>query len=551
MKIALTLCFFACAALCANGGRVRFIDVTASAGIHFRHYNGAKGKKWLPETMGSGCAFADLDGDGWPDILLMNDKDWKPGSTRHTLALYRNNHDGTFTDVTKGSGMDVPMYAMGVAVADYDNDGLPDIYITALGGDHLFHNEGHDHFRDVTAASGIHNANFGTSAAWFDYDRDGKADLIVANYVRWTPKTDVWCSMDGKTKSYCTPESYKGESLRLYRNLGDGRFEDVTKKAGLYDLSSKSLGIVVFDYNGDGWPDLYIANDTQPNKLYRNNGNGTFTEVGLQAGVAYGPDGTARGSMGVDAADYTRSGRPDLVVGNFSKQMMGLYRNNGHGLFTEVASSTPLARASYSDVTFGTFFFDYDLDGWPDIFAVNGHIDPDISRVHPDLQFRERPLLFHNNEHGNFTNASDSVGPDIRESIIGRGAAYADYDHDGDLDILITENNGPARLLRNDGGNRNHWINVRLIGRKSNRSALGTVVRIDSASGSQWQRVHSGSSYCSQSALALTFGLKQDPRVLKLTIYWPSGKVQNFKDLPIDRFFTIDELAGLVKTQTK
>ncbi|MGH9654608.1 MAG: CRTAC1 family protein [Bryobacteraceae bacterium] len=555
MNIALTFyffaCTFACTALCANGGGVRFTDVTASAGIHFRHYNGAKGKKWLPETMGSGCAFVDLDGDGWPDILLLNDKDWKPGRTRHTLALYKNNRNGTFTDVTKGSGLDIPMYAMGVAVADYDNDGLPDIYITALGGDHLFHNEGHDRFRDVTAASGIHNVDFGTSAAWFDYDRDGKADLIVANYVQWSPKTDVWCSMDGKTKSYCTPESYKGESLRLYRNLGNGRFKDVTKKAGLYDLTSKSLGIVVFDYNGDGWPDLYIANDTQPNKLYRNNGNGTFTEIGLQAGVAYGPDGTARGSMGVDAADYTRSGRPDLVVGNFSKQMMGLYRNNGHGLFTEVAASTPLARASYRDVTFGTFFFDYDLDGWPDIFAVNGHIDPDISRVHPDLQFREQPLLFHNDEHGNFTNASNSVGPDIRRPIVGRGAAYADYDHDGDLDILITENNGPARLLRNDGGNRNHWINVRLIGRKSNRSALGAVVRIESASGSQWQRVHSGSSYCSQSALALTFGLKQDPRVSKMTIYWPSGKEQNFKNLPIDRFFSIDELAGLVKTQTK
>lgn len=525
--------------------------MTASAGIHFRHYNGAKGKKWLPETMGSGCAFADLDGDGWPDILLLNDKGWKPGRTRHTLALYRNNRNGTFTDVTKGSGLDLPMYAMGVAVADYDNDGLPDIYITALGGDHLFHNEGHDRFRDVTAASGIHNADFGTSAAWFDYDRDGKADLIVANYVQWSPKTDVWCSMDGKTKSYCTPESYKGESLRLYRNLGNGKFEDVTKKAGLYDPTSKSLGIVVFDYNGDGWPDLYIANDTQPNKLYRNNKNGTFTEVGLQAGVAYGPDGTARGSMGVDAADYTRSGRPDLVVGNFAKQMMGLYRNNGHGLFSEVASSTPLARASYRDVTFGTFFFDYDLDGWPDIFAVNGHIDPDISKTHPEVQFREEPLLFHNNEHGNFTNVSNSVGPDILKPIVGRGAAYADYDHDGDLDILITENNGPARLLRNDGGNRNHWINVHLIGRKSNRSALGAVVRIESASGSQWQTVHSGSSYCSQSALALTFGLKQDPRVSKLTIYWPSGKVQNFKDLPIDRFFTIDESAGLIKTQPK
>lgn len=548
IKFSLPLCLFVCTALCAsNGPQIRFVDVTDSAGIHFRHYTGAEGKKWLPETMGSGCAFVDLDADGWADILLLNDTDWKPGDKRHTLALYRNNHNGTFADVTKGSGLDIPMYAMGIAVADYDNDGLPDIYITALGGDHLFHNEGHDHFRDVTAQSGIRNANFGTSAAWFDYDRDGKADLIVANYVQWSPSTDVWCSMDGKTKSYCTPQAYKGESLRLYRNLGNGRFEDVTKKAGLYDPTSKNLGIAVFDYNNDGWPDLYITNDTQPNKLYRNNKNGTFTDIALQAGVAYGQDGTARGGMGVDAADYARTGRQDLIVGNFSNQMMALYRNDGNGLFTDMASATAIARASFRDVTFGTFFFDYDLDGFPDIFAVNGHIDPDIGRTHPELSFREAPLLFHNNEHGGFTDATHSVGPDLPRPIVGRGAAYADYDHDGDLDILITENNGPARLLRNDGGNRNHWINVRLIGRQSNRSALGAVVRVQSASGVQSQRVHSGSSYCSQSALALTFGLNQDPRVSKLTVYWPSGKVQNFDNLPADRFITIDENAGLIR----
>jgi enediyne biosynthesis protein E4 len=524
---------------------VRFVDISKQAGIHFSHYNGAVGKKWLPETIGSGCAFTDLDGDGWADIFLLNGKDWVHSGTRHLPALYRNNHNGTFSDITKGSGLDVEMYANGVAVADYDNDGLPDIYVTALEGDHLFHNEGHGHFKDVTAASGIHNANFGTSAAWLDFDRDGKADLAVANYVQWSGPKDIRCSMDGKTKSYCTPEVYKGESVKLYHNLGNGRFEDVTKKAGLENASSKSLGIVVFDFNGDGWPDLFISNDTQPNKLYRNNKNGTFTEQAVESGLAYAEDGTARGAMGADAADYDRSGHPHLVVGNFSKQMMALYHNDGTGLFSDVASSTALSRSTILDVTFGTFFFDYDLDGFPDIFAVNGHIEPDINRTESDLQFREPARLFHNNGHGSFEDASNSVGPDIGRPIVGRGAAYADFDHDGDLDVLVTQNGGPAELLRNDGGNKNNWLNVRLIGRQSNRSGLGAVVRVESASGRQWQTVHSGSSYCSQSELALTFGVKQDRTISKLTVEWPSGKTQRFENIPVNRFLVIDESAGL------
>lgn len=285
-------------AFAVPGTSVRFVDVTQKAGIRFVHNSGAKGKKYLPETLGAGCAFIDLDGDGWADILLVNGKDWPPFRGQRSLpALYHNNHDGTFTDITKGSGLDVEMFGMGVAVADYDNDGRPDVYITALEGDHLFHNEGHGHFRDVTASSGIHNADFGTSAAWFDYDKDGKADLVVGNYVDWRLQKDLWCSLDGATKSYCTPESYKGKSVKLFHNLGGGKFEDVTAKAGLAYDTSKSLGIVIFDYNGDGWPDVFISNDTQPNKLYRNNGNGSFTEEGMQAGVAYGEDGGAQWAL--------------------------------------------------------------------------------------------------------------------------------------------------------------------------------------------------------------------------------------------------------------
>ncbi|HSU59841.1 MAG TPA: CRTAC1 family protein [Bryobacteraceae bacterium] len=552
MKHRITILCIVCvcpamAATAPANNTIRFIDSTQKAGIHFTHHSGATGKKYLPETMGAGCAFIDLDGDGWPDILLINGTDFAPHKQRWLPALYHNNHNGTFTDVTRGSGLDVEMYGMGVAVADYDNDGLPDVYITALGGDHLFHNEGHGHFRDVTARSGIRNANFGTSAAWLDYDRDGKADLFVANYVTWSKEKDQRCSMDGTNKSYCTPEVYKGISSKLYRNLGNGKFEDVTQKAGLGDATSKSLGVVVFDYNGDGWPDLFISNDTQPNKLYRNNKNGTFTEEGMQAGVAYAEDGTARGAMGADAADYDHSGRPDLIVGNFANQMLGLYHNEGKGIFVDESPSSAVGRASLRSLTFGAFFFDYDLDGWDDIFAANGHIEPDINRVQPMVQYRQAPLLLRNQGKGRFENVSKQLGADFERPLVARGAAYADYDHDGDLDVLINTNNGPAVLLTNDGGNRNHWLTVRLIGTKSNRSALGAIVRIESALGKQWSAVHSGSSYCSQSDLALTFGLGQDKLISLLEVDWPSGIHQQFKNINPNQFLTIDESRGIVK----
>ncbi|MGA2182924.1 MAG: CRTAC1 family protein [Bryobacteraceae bacterium] len=548
MKLRVVLTAFAALAGAAfflvaatTGSAVRFTDVTAAAGIHFVHTAGKSGKKYLPETMGSGVAVLDADGDGWPDLLFVNSHPFGPHAKKTLCALYRNNHNGTFTDITAGSGLDVEMFGMGVAVADYDNDGRDDVYITAVDGDRLFHNEGNGKFRDVTKTSGIRNANFGESAAWFDYDRDGKPDLFVANYVQWTEKGDLWCSMDGSTKSYCTPESYKGTSSKLYHNLGNGRFEDVTEKAGLADATSKSLGAAVLDMDNDGWPDLFIANDTQPNKLYRNNRNGTFTEVGVSAGVAFGEDGAARGAMGVDAADYDRSGRFDLLVGNFSNQMLGLYHNEGTGLFVDEAPRSVVGRASLLSLTFGAFFFDYDLDGYPDIFAANGHIDEDIGRVQPKIQFKEPPLLFRDLGHGKFDDVSKSVGPDLQRPIVARGAAHLDYDHDGDLDIVITTNNGPAYLLRNDGGNRNHWLTLKLVGTKSNRSALGAVVHVESASGGQMQMVHSGSSYCSQSDLALTFGFGQDDVAKSIAVYWPSGHVDKLYNVKANQFKVVTE----------
>ena len=521
---------------------IHFTDVTSAAGIHFTHHTGAFGKKYLPETMGSGASFADLDGDGWPDILLLNGKDWTPKPGKHYFsALYHNNHNGTFTDVTSGSGLDVELYAMGVAVADYDNDGRPDIYITALNGDLLFHNEGNNKFRDVTVASGIRNQSFGTSAAWFDYDRDGKADLFVANYIQWSVKADLWCSLDGATKSYCTPESSKGAPAKLFHNLGNGKFEEVGVKAGIADPTSKSLGVAVLDYNNDGWPDLFVANDTQPNKLFRNNHNGTFTEEGVSAGVAFGEDGVARGAMGVDSADYDRSGRQHLLVGNFSNQMLGLYHNEGTGLFVDEAPSSTVGRASLLSLTFGVFFFDYDLDGYPDIFAANGHTEEQIERIQPKVKFREPPLLFRNLGGRKFENISAQLGSDFAKGLVARGAAYADFDRDGDLDILISTNNGSPVLLRNDGANRNHWLNVRLTGTKSNRSALGAVVRIESAQGKQSAMVRSGGSYCSQNDLALTFGLGADDKVTAIFIDWPSGTKQRLTGIVANQFLNITE----------
>jgi enediyne biosynthesis protein E4 len=526
--------------------KVHFTDVTASAGIKFIHNAGKTGKKYLPETMGSGVAFLDADGDGWPDILLINSKDWTPRGRKSLPALYHNNRNGTFTDITAGSGLDVEMYGMGVAIADYDNDGREDVYITALEGDRLFHNEGGGKFRDVTAGSGIRNASFGTSAAWLDYDRDGKVDLFVANYVQWDAKGDLWCSLDGATKSYCTPESYKGNKSRLFHNLGGGKFEDVTDKAGLGDPTSKSLGVTVLDYNSDGWPDIFVSNDTQPNKLYRNNRNGTFAEEGLSAGVAFGEDGVARGAMGADAGDYDRSGRQHLLVGNFSNQMLGLYHNEGTGLFVDEAPASTVGRASLLSLTFGVFFFDYDLDGHPDIFSANGHIDEEINRVQPKVQYRQAPLLFRNLGQRRFENVATGMGPEFNRPVVARGAAYADYDRDGDLDLVISTNNGPAYLFRNDGGNQSHWLNIRLIGARSNRSGIGAVVRVESASGKQWNMVRSGSSYCSQSDLALTFGLGADVKAARLEVEWPSGVKQQFTDLAANQFLKVQEDRGII-----
>ncbi len=544
------LALTACAAAQIKQPTIQFRDITRAAGIRFVHNNGAFGKKYLPETLGPGCAFIDYDNDGYPDILLVNGTSWPGhGQAASTLKLYHNNRNGTFTDVTASAGLAVSMYGMGVAIGDYDNDGFDDIFISAVGQSRLFHNTGKGTFVDATQSAGLSGINeFSTSAAWVDYDKDGLLDLVVANYVQWSPDKDLFCTLDGTHKSYCTPESYQGASLRLWRNMGQGKFEDATSKAGLYDVKSKGLGVAVLDYNADGWPDLLLANDTQPNKLYLNNKNGTFSERGVSAGIAYSEDGVARAGMGVDAADYDRSGRSSIIITNFSNQMMALYHNEGNGLFVDQAPASEVGRASLLTLGFGCFFFDYDLDGWLDIFVANGHLDNDIERIQARIKYRQPPHLFRNLGNGKFQNVTSSAGDTFAIPRVARGAAYADIDNDGDLDLLITTNGGPALLFRNDGA-VNHSLRVKLQGSKSNRDGIGAVVRVSAGKDQQSQMLRSGSSYLSQSELVLTFGLGPTAVSSDVEVQWPSGQTDRVSNVGADQTITIQESRGVISSR--
>ena len=527
-----------------------FTDITSAAGIHFKHNNGADGRKLLPETLGSGCAFLDYDNDGWQDILLVNSQPFGGASNgaKHpgaTLALYHNNRDGTFTDVTARAGLNIPMYGMGVAVGDYNNDGFPDLLITCVGQNRLFKNTGKGTFIDVTNASGLGKRQaFSTSALWVDYDRDGLLDLFVCNYVKWSPEHDVFCSLDGKHKSYCTPEAYVGETCWLFRNRGNGTFEDVTAASGIFDTSSKSLGVAMLDYDQDGWLDLLVANDTQPNKLYRNQRNGTFKDVAVEAGIAFSAEGKARAGMGVDIGDFENVGRPGVAITNFDNEMIGLYRAESGGNFADVAVQSGVGLPSKTTLGFGCAFADCDLDGWLDLIAVNGHIDDTVRNIR-NVGYAQPPQLFLNEGKGKFREAGEQAGGGFGQPKVGRGLAIGDFDHDGDQDVLMTTNNGPAFLYRNDqtGGNRS--IRLRLIGTKSNRDAIGAQVKLFSGGLVETRMVRSGSSYLSQSELPLTFGLGQRDKVERVVIDWPSGRNEEFKDLAAGKAYEFTEGKGI------
>lgn len=536
------------APLFAAGLGFRFVDVTGTAGIRFEHNSGAYGGKLLPETLGSGCAFLDYDADGWQDILLVNSMDW-PGHKRQrtTLKLYHNNRNGTFTDVTKAAGLDVEMYGMGVAVGDYNNDGFPDIFITCVGQSRLFRNTGKGMFIDVTKAAGLMGRQgLSTSAVWIDYDRDGLLDLFVCNYVRWTAEHDVFCSLDGKNKSYCTPEAYRGDTCWLYHNRGDGTFEDVTASSGVFDSSSKSLGVAMLDYDQDGWPDLLVANDTQPNKLYRNLHNGKFKDVAVEAGLAFSADGKARAGMGVDVADFENSGRSGIVITNFDNEMIGLYHYAGRG-YDDVAMQVGLGAASRNTLGFGCVFFDVNLDGRLDIAVANGHIDETVRNIRGNVGYAQPAQLFLNVGGGKFRDVAADVGGGFDQPKVGRGLAVGDFDRDGDLDLLLTTNNGGAYLYRNDVANSNRSIRFRLVGTKSNRDAIGATVRAFADGQQQTRMVRSGSSYLSQSELVVTFGLGRLDLIERVVIDWPSGRSEEYKQLGAGKTFQVVEGKGITE----
>jgi len=512
------------ALLAGRDAGLRLTDVTASAGIAFRHDSRASGKKYLPETLGPGCAFLDYDGDGWLDILLVNGTG---------LTLYRNNRNGTFADVTERAGLGVRMYGMGVAVADYNNDGFPDILITAVGQNRLFQNTGKGTFIDVTQKAGLGGrTGFSTSALWFDYDRDGLLDLFVCNYVRWSPEHDVFCSVDGRNKSYCTPEAYHGSTCWLFRNRGNGTFEDMTAKSGIFDTTSKSLGVAMLDYDHDGWPDLFVANDTQPNKLYRNRGDGTFEDVAVRAEVAFSEDGKARAGMGVDASEE------GIAITNFDDEMIALYRPGRGGTYVDSAIKAGIGQPSRVRLGFGCAFLDADLDGHLDLVAVNGHIDETVRNIAGNHGYAQAPHLFLNDGKGVFRDAATSVGGGFATPRVGRGLAYGDFDRDGDLDLLITTNQGPAYLYRNDI--KGTSVRFRLQGTKSNRDGIGAVIRATTPDGTHSRMVKTGSSYLSQSELAVTFGLGGRDRADRVVIEWPSASVQEFRSVAAGEYICVE-----------
>ncbi len=537
-----------------GGPGFHLTNVTTAAGIQFQHNSGAFGGKFLPETLGSGCAFLDYDRDSWQDILLVNGMDW-PGhqKQRSTLKLYRNNRNGTFSDVTKAAGLDIELYGMGVAVGDYNNDGFPDIFISCVGQSRLFRNTGKNTFVDVTKTSGLlGRQGFSTSALWFDYDRDGLLDLFVCNYVRWSPEHDVFCSLDGTHKSYCTPEAYRGDTCWLFHNRGNGTFEDVTATSGIFDSSSKSLGVAMFDYDQDGWPDLLVANDTQPNKLYKNLRNGKFKDVGVEAGLAFSTEGKARAGMGVDTGDFENSGKAGVAITNFDNEMIGLYHSAAVGssgaiTYDDIAMASGLGAASRSTLGFGCAFFDANLDGWMDLAVANGHIDETVRNIRGNVGYAQAPQLFLNQGGGKFRDIAREVGGGFETPIVGRGLAHGDFDNDGDLDLLMTTNNGPAYLYRNDqtGGNRS--IRFRLVGTKSNRDAIGAIVKIFDGGLCQSRMVHGGSSYLSQSELPVTFGVGQNDKVERVTVEWPGGRTEEYKDLITGKTYEIIENKGVTK----
>jgi hypothetical protein len=536
----------------AAANRVQYVDVARKAGIRFVHQNAASPEKFLVETMGSGCGWIDYDQNGLTDLYLVNGaatEVYRPSGTPSS-ALYRNNGDGTFSDVTAKAGVGAAgLFGMGVAVGDFDNDGFPDLFVLGYGACILYHNNGDGTFTDVTAKAGVANlGKWASSAAWFDYDNDGKLDLIIANYVDWSPERNFWCGDRGPgMRSYCHPDVYRGQPPTLLHNNGDGTFTDVSLRSKVGLKGGNGLGVVTFDYDNDGWQDIFIANDHLPNYLFHNNRDGTFEEVGYAAGVAVGIDGQFEAGMGTDAADTTGKGRMDLVVTHLDQQIARLYENQGDATFEDATFRSKLSYSTFRVSGFGTKFLDYDNDGARDLFMANGHVLDNIEKYRSGIRYAEPKMMFRNIGNGLFANVSDRLGSDFQLPVVSRGAAVADFDNDGDLDILVSNNGQAPQLLRNDGGNENHWLQLFLIGTRSNRDAVGARVKVIAGELTLFDQRKGGMSYQSAQDPRLHFGLGQQTRVDSVEITWPSGEITKLTHLNVDQIVSVQEGKGIVE----
>ncbi len=530
----------------------QFISVTKEAGIHFKHYNGASGQQYFIEPLGGGAAFLDYNNDGFQDIYLVNGADLpslqKGQSDEIELprnALYRNNGDGTFTDVAMAAGVADTGYGMGCAVGDYDNDGFSDLYVTNFGANVFFRNNGDGTFTDVTRETDTGDMRWGASCAFVDYDNNGFLDLYVTNYVKYTIESDQVCMNKG-VRVYCDPRIYEGELDILYRNNGDGTFTDVTESAGFSEATGRGLALAWGDYDDDGDMDIYIANDADQNFLYRNDGDGTFTDVSLAAGVGFSEDGEAENGMGADFGDYDNDGYLDLIVTNFQDQTNTLYHNEGAGLFSDVSYASGIGTMSLPYLAWGVGFCDYDNDGYQDLFIANGHLDENVQAFNPTGFYEQPNLLFRNNREGTFDEVGVDSGSGMRLEKVSRGFAYSDYDNDGDLDLLVTNLRGKPDLLENRGG-QNTWLILKLIGARSNRDAIGARVKVTTGNLTQIREVRSGSSYLSQNDMRLHFGLGKHRQVDRVEIRWPSGLQEYLEGIGANQILTLVE--GNVKSR--
>jgi hypothetical protein len=521
-----------------------FTSITAQAGIKFVHFNGKNGMAIIREVLGPGVCVADFDGDGWPDIYFVNGRDLYDRGIFARNALYHNNGDGTFTDVTEKAGVPGAGYGFGCVWGDYDNDGFPDLYVTQWGRDVLYHNNGDGTFTDVTDKAGVggtqSGAQFHSGATFFDYDRDGRLDLYVGAYITMGPESPRYCDfVDVRTN--CPPTVYKGAPDVLYHNNGDGTFTDVTSKAGIYQPEGKNLAVGAADYDNDGWPDLFVANDGLNAYLYHNERNGTFSEVGLLSGMALSGRGKTMAAMCISLGDYDNDGWLDLYISDFQKSSDHVWHNDGKGGFEEVSDQAGITVPTHDVLSFGGGFFDYDNDGWLDLFIANGHVYPEIEQSSQFAHYKQINSLFHNEGNGKFVETTKQAGSGFETPYLGRGVAFADFNNDGFVDLIVSNNGDPPLLLHNSGGNGNHFVNFKLVGVKSNRDAMGARVRVTAGGISQIREIAGGGSYLSQSDLRANFGLGKATQADTMEVSWPSGLKQSFHNVGADQFYLIEE----------